>query len=222
MTTETTQRTVSIPFTGFYESIHTDNIDRTEETMFSDGHGDFDSTAAHEFYIACDYRKVFHRYAQAYAEDFATYIEMPSLKFIELDSPREYNFRTDKIICEISEVDVLKMFDNTPREALVTCATERHTSRSGFDSFYDPDISTWGDPLEWDHVQLTTLMQAYVEGTHSWARYDQNYSEMNIIEDWSGDGIIENWLCDAVDAAELRGIFDRMYERRDAAEEMTA
>jgi hypothetical protein len=216
----TPKYTVCIPFSGFYESIHSDNIDDVEERLCSDDHGEVDSTAAHELYMACDYRKVFLHYAQEYAHDFAIFSEVPSLKFVALDSPREYNFRTDEIICEISEADVLKMFDTTPREELVDCATARHTSRDGFSSFYDPDISTWGDPLEWDQVQLTTLMQAYMEHEHSW--YSKGYSEQNIIEDWNGSGCIDNWLCDAVDAAELRGIFDRMYARRDAAEGATA
>jgi hypothetical protein len=216
MTTTTTQRTIGIPFSGFYESIHSDNIDHTEEQMFSDDDGEVNSEAAHEFYMACDYHKVHHRYAQEYAADFAAHAELASLKFMALDSPREYNFRTDEIICEIGEADMLKMFDSTPREALVECATARHTSRDGFSSFYDPDISTWGDVLEWDQVQLTTLMQAYMEYEHSW--YSKGYSEQNIIEDWSGSGSIDNWLCDACDSAVLQGIFDRMHERREAAE----
>lgn len=218
--TTTTQRTIGIPFSGFYESIHSGNIDCIEEQMFQDDDGEYDSEAAHEFYMACDYRKVHHRYAQEYAEDFAIYTGVTSLKFMELDSPREYNFRTDEIICEISEADVLKMFDSTPRESLIEYAAARHTSRDGFSYVYDPDISTWGGVLEWDQVQLTTLMMAYMEHEHSW--YSGDYAEMNIVEDWFGSGIIGNWLCDACDSAVLRGIFDRMQERREAAEREAA
>jgi hypothetical protein len=211
-----TQRTVIIPFNGFYESIHNHNIDAVEESMFSDDRGEVDSEAAHEFYMACDYRKVHHRYAQEYAEDLAIYIGMPSLKFVALDSPREYNFRTDEIICEIGEADVRTMVDFTPRKALAAHAIERHTSRSGFVSIYDPDISTWGDVMEWDQVQLTTLMQAYMEYEHAW--YSDGYAEHTIIEDWSGNGIVDNWLCGACDSAVLEGIFDRMYARRGASD----
>ena len=213
----TEKRTVQIPFSGFYESIHSDNIDGVEAQMFSDDYGDVDSTAAHEFYMACEYHKVFLKYAQEYAADFAIYIDMPDLKFLALDSPREYNFETDVIVCEIAEADVLKMFDATPREVLTACAKERHTPCSGFDSYYIPDFSTWGDPLEWDQVQLTTLMMAYVEHEHAWYS-GQQAIESEIVEDWNGSGIIDNWLWEACAPEVQQGIFDRMHERLEAAE----
>jgi hypothetical protein len=42
----------------------------------------------------------------------------------------------------------------TSTDSLDQVAGERHTSRSGFISFYSPDWRTWGDVTNWDHNQL--------------------------------------------------------------------
>lgn len=87
------------------------------------------------------------------------------LRFDTLESPKYYNYETDKIYAFISRSDIKKLWRNTKPEILKQVIESRHSSGSGFISFYSNDIesATWQkSPLEYDGIQLETLLIAYL------------------------------------------------------------
>lgn len=71
-----------------------------------------------------------------------------SIKFIEVDSPKYYNYTTDKAVCEAT-FDKWKLISkllvdvNNDLEFFENLLIERHKSLSGFISFYDHNVDTW-------------------------------------------------------------------------------
>ena len=128
MTTKTQKTEFSLNFGGFYHSEHSDNIDSKEEAYGYD-------------WEEVDYKKTHINYCNAYLNRLSEELEI-NLKFIQLDSPREYNFTTDKILCSISDKDfntLLNTYDfgilgNT--KELYNYIEEHSKSRDGFISFY--------------------------------------------------------------------------------------
>jgi len=60
------------------------------------------------------------------------------LKFIQIDSPRFYNFTTDKIEAEINENDFNKLKDTyLNSNEFIDYVNENSKSRDGFTSFYN-------------------------------------------------------------------------------------
>jgi hypothetical protein len=93
----------------------------------------------------------------------------PSIRmtFESMDSPREYNFSTDRIYGEVPLKVVRELFRRSKAEGhatLTAIIARRFTSRSGFMSFYPSDLAEWlakaGPLAEWDHNQLGTLFLA--------------------------------------------------------------
>lgn len=167
-----------IPFQGFYQSIHDDQIDYALESLFKsdDGSGE-DSPLANHIHLHCDYQAIHTGYAKGYAENFSQLVGI-KLQFSELISPTYYNFETDRILCTISTEDVLKMVEATPVATLDKVIKERFTSRSGFISFYPNSIDSWPvDVTTWDSNQVETLLMAYLESTHP------DFEEISVMED---------------------------------------
>lgn len=186
----------TIPFSGFYESVHLSLIESAIESMFSDDSGG-SLGLENAFNDLCDFRKVFYSYAQCYAENFSVAFKIPSLKFETLESPREYNFTTDRVFCKISMEDVKAIYErlsNTEgRKVFEDVAKSMFTSRSGFYSFYSPDVEDWGDIEDWDANQIGCML-------HALASYDtgkdyDSWEEYALMEDMQSNGYIDNWLC---------------------------
>ncbi len=80
-------------------------------------------------------------------------LEFPCvITYKEIDSPKEYNFRNDSIVCELDfKIKDLKKFitecdrkDQSPFYYEFENYLEQHfKSRSGFISFYEHDVKTW-------------------------------------------------------------------------------
>lgn len=185
---------IVIPFSGFYCSIHDSNIDDAVERMFTDNSGEPNTGLAGRLYQICDFRAVRREYAKRYAEAFAREFGLPSLTFKLVDSPREYNFTTDRIFCTISEDDIATMMSKTPREKLEARAREDFTSRSGFISFYSPEITDWPPLAYWDHNQLACLLEAYVD-----EQAGDSFDEAALMEDAQCNGVLDGWIADNTD-----------------------
>lgn len=91
----------------------------------------------------------------------------PSIRatFESMDSPREYNFTTDRVYANIPLAMMKVFFNMSKRENHATLAAvigERHTSRDGFISYYANDVAEWlAKPLtDWDHNELGSLLVA--------------------------------------------------------------
>ena len=122
MTTKTQKTEFSLNFGGFYHSEHSENIDSKEEFY---GYN----------WEEVDYKKTHLNYCNAYLNKLSEELEI-DLKFIQLDSPREYNFTTDKILCSISENDFNTLLDVYDTKELFNYIEEHSKSRDGFSSFY--------------------------------------------------------------------------------------
>lgn len=122
---------VFIDFGGFYHSIHSHIIeDRIEmdlewgEDLQEDG---FDSV---------NWRETFIDYSKEYIYRLNEELDL-NLSFIDLYSPRFYNYTTDKIVVKVNEEDEKTLFKHTYNNDFLEWANPRLTSRSGFHSFYD-------------------------------------------------------------------------------------
>lgn len=180
----------TIPFSGFYYSLHDSALDSALESVFSDDSGNTRDAILYAAQDATDWRQVQHRYAAEYAAALAEEFNLP-LQFESVKSPKEYNFSTDIIYCTISAENAALLFDTCDKIILAKIARETFTSRSGFISFYSPDFTEWGDVLAWDHNQLGVLIRAHV--TEKNPDFDQ-WAEIELMEDAQCNGYLENWI----------------------------
>lgn len=182
----------TIPFSGFYYSIHEDSLDRAVEQMFSDR-----DTGCNPYtglidraHCECRWHGVMQDYAKEYAEQFAREFAI-DLTFESMESPKFYNFTTDRIFCTISEGEARRLLDAVPEDDFAKAARDTFTSRDGFSSFYSPDPDDWGDLETWDHNQLGCLVAAYVETIEP--EFDQ-YREYALMEDAECNGELWDWI----------------------------
>ena len=131
-------KTFNLQFGGFYYSIHDELIDSMLESYFSD-----DSGEPLEHPDNIDYQIIFTEYCNQliplYKEFMSDEYSLDiSLKFIHLDSPREYNFTTDSMLCDVTEKDFKKLKNYFLKDAaFIKYANDKSKSRDGFISFYD-------------------------------------------------------------------------------------
>lgn len=196
----------TIPFTGFYHSVHSENIDYALEQLFSDANGDRVERLESEAYDLIEWGAIFNQYAKDYAECFAGALGLKTLKYKELDSPREYNFTTDRIICEIDVEEVKRLIkEEVNSRDLRECIKERFTDRSGFISFYENDLDKWSTKVEdWDHNEVGTLIESYAK------QESEEYYRIGWIDEllYLGDSYyqeIQNVICDSLSKTEEGG-----------------
>lgn len=186
-----------VPFSGFYDSWHSENVDQAEERMFSGDDGQPVSQALYEmFWSNIDYRPVFLGYAKAYVKRLGEEIGI-ALYFEEMQSPREYNFETDRLFAKVGRADLAKMLRAVRGKRLNEKIAERCTSRSGFVSFYPNHISRWPRIAEWDHNHVGIVLECYVEKLveeGACPREDQ------LVEEFNTELTIEEWLVEASEA----------------------
>jgi hypothetical protein len=162
---------INIPFEGFYESKHSGELDSVEERFINYEIEERRENLEPEelgdlIYRSANYSIAFDHIARAYVTYFNDYIKEEyeidlELKFESMQSPREYNFETDRIFCHISQEKAQLLFDNTSTPALRQAIHDRFTSRSGFISSYPNRLENWPISIEeWDHNQLGTLLVA--------------------------------------------------------------
>ena len=113
----------ALEFGGFYHSHHSETIDNDIASY------DYD-------WEKIDYKKTHDNYCKGLLESVNNELDI-NLEFVELDSPREYNFTTDKIITSIPH----KEFADLKQEYIndtefVDWINEESRSRDGFSSFY--------------------------------------------------------------------------------------
>lgn len=117
-----------------------------------------------------DYRKIEDRISRDWVDFYVRHVSDAvgfkiTATFETLDSPREYNFTTDRVFFKVALSTVRALFALSKREghkALRALVEERFTSRDGFASFYPSDLDEWLEKpvAEWDHNELGTLFTA--------------------------------------------------------------
>lgn len=131
-----------------------------------------------------------------------------TLEFTELVRPREYNFTTDKIYCNLYCNNVKKFTERINTliaenyDAVGEYIRKNHSSYSGFISFMSADVNDWLDKWLEDDRQLSCLLYYLVE----------------ILRDERGElESLDNELCDPIH--ERIYSFDYAYPATDKAKE---
>lgn len=208
----------TIPFAGFYYSVHDQECDDALNQYFQNENGDPNEPLVARAFDMIDWRAMQEKYARAYVENFASEFKI-KCEFESMQSPREYNFGTDRIFATIEESEVRRIFAATKPETLAEVARERFTSRSGFISHYSPDIEDWGDVAEWDHNQVGTVLLAYANQESESGKEFDSWEEVSLMESDRDNGHIEQWLGESVrpacaeDFARLDKVYAYLRER---------
>ncbi len=131
---------------------------RLDSDAFRDALFDTLNHAAAYRAIAKDYAEAFnHVLKDAFGRDL-------KLTFEEMTSPRFYNYETDRIFCRMPARSAQWLLAYSKRvdghARLSSLIEERHSSRSGFVSFYSADSDDWcAKPLaQWDHNELSNAL----------------------------------------------------------------
>ena len=119
----------TLNFGGFYESIHSELIESTVEQVIEDDNVTEDMIKWADLNL---------EYSKKYVDFLNERFEL-NLKFLELNSPKYYNYSTDVIIVEISTDDFKKVSDIVDKEKLKEVVKEITTGRSGYIPFYTFD-----------------------------------------------------------------------------------
>lgn len=176
----------TIPFAGFYESIWSEGIDRAEEIHLEhleQEEGVEIKVSSDAIWKASDYGAMYNYVARKYVDYLNDYIKDEfdldlDLKFESMQSPREYNFETDRIFCFISPEKVQELRAKVSDADLDAAIKQRFTSRSGFISSYSNDLAQWEPNVEnWDHNELGTLLVALLGEGGDWE--DDIYEDMH-------------------------------------------
>ena len=178
---------LSIPFSGFYDSIHDSQIDNALwQGVFTDyatgcNNNDnlsnlaFDSINWHD--LRLDYSR---EYVEFMAFEYDLKIEFESLKI-----PTFYNFETDRIFVNMPDNEFLRIYNETDKSIFEKNIKDNFTSRDGFISFYSNDINEWSEnPLDYDCNEAMCLFEAWLIDNHEfvldefeWRFIESNYCD---------------------------------------------
>lgn len=167
---------IRIPFPGFYESVLSYELDSEEnqlaESMAEDCDHLTDTDYADLIWRCANYSAAFDYLAREYVGYFNEWVENETgvnlaLEFVEMKSPREYNFETDKIFCKVDFEALKKLFGQLSEGILEETINGHLKSRSGFISFYSEFVREWKNtPLEeWDYNELYMILCALTDKT---------------------------------------------------------
>lgn len=173
------QKTIQIEFDGFYNTIASD---RAEDTAFhnfiyendikenADGQLDVpedmsevDQEKFWDYYSdnAKEYEK---EVAIVYMDALAAELGI-KMTFESIDSPRQYNYGTDRLFVDVEGSELLRLYNSVDKSILADVIKDTYTSYDGFSSFYENDIQhpQWSDPTQFDHNQWKTVLDAYIK-----------------------------------------------------------
>ena len=208
----------TIPFQGFYNSLYSYSIEGEIESSLDWYTEDYGLTEAQRDTLANGYleknvSEFYYNVSKDYAEAFIYEIEREAglslnARFESIESPKEYNFQTDRLFIELPEASAVAFINYilaNHKEELEKLIAQRFTSRSGFISHYDNTLEAWGDPIEWDLNQIGTCFEIFEYLEH------EIYDGHDIYES------ISNGLADTLsDAADK--MLDKCLEKKEIRE----
>jgi len=199
-----------IPFCGFYCSIYDNEFDSAAQNLvehLADEIGASVEAIAKELWSIAQWDsardKVGRLHVAVFLEKFSDLVEIDILsghKFAALQSPKYYNFATDRIFARIDFDAVQQIFDAVQHATLEAVIKSRFTSYDGFISHYSNQIDVWFEkPLaQWDCNEVETLLQAAIIDALGGAKIDvhdlrefMGEIEMEVIDYGAGNGIFE-------------------------------
>lgn len=199
---------INLPFEGFYNSRYSAEVDHVEQ-MDAENLEERDreeqppelrleaSDFAHVLFDCTDYHACYLDVSKAYVDAFniiaSDHLDMPlGLQWESMDSPREYNFATDRVYAYVTLEVMQALFAKSEAEGhkrLAAAIKERFTSYDGFISGYRNDLAVWLEkPLEdWDHNELCTLLGALLSDAEDfgWSVYYRVVDDDGVYNEWS-------------------------------------
>lgn len=182
-------------FPGFYETIFSERyIEEDEQESLHDQYPDFEHLSDWE--IDSDkYRDaVAKNFAEMYIDELNDKLQLNiKLTSESVESPREYNFTSDKIICniEVGDYDAFikkitnLMCESEYRVRLTKIIKKKHSNSPGFWSFMSNDIEDWfGYLVDPDNTNYLECILWYlyclkadepIDGDGDWTMKDSVY-----------------------------------------------
>lgn len=208
----------TIPFMGFYESIWSQGLDDAELYLAQSLTGDPESDCGEgvdgfrglsvqdvcsALFWCISYPVADLAIARGWAETFAHVVNKQCgwdtrMRFEVMDSPKEYNFTTDRIFMTLPRATVRRMRKECDTTILVRVCRERFTSRDGFASFYANNPYEWGPLDRWDHNKVAALLDAWMETRGI------EVSEIDCYYEMSSNGVFDIAIDSAYVMDELR------------------
>ena len=208
----------TIPFQGFYNSLYSYAIEGEMESSLDWYTEDYNLNESQRDTLASGYlekntSEFYYNVSKDYAEAFIYEIERETglslnARFESMESPKEYNFQTDRLFIELPEDSAVAFVNyilENHKEQLEKLIGQRFTSRDGFWSNYKNTLEAWGDPSEWDYNQLGTCFQIF------------EYLENEIYDGHSIHESISNGLADTLSNAANK-MLDKCLEKKEIRE----
>lgn len=187
-------------FAGFYESIYTSAYDNTEYNLKEDFGTDNDIAEWLVDNIEYNYRDYENRigiyYLDTLERELKVFLPKFKCEFVEIDSPKYYNFETDKVIgvCNLEDIrEDMNKYINEHFDDFKKWVYDNHSSYDGFFSFYSNDCNDWDLQGDLDCVELGSIFGFILtnEGiiNDDWDLNDTTWDFAcgNVIPDWNID-----------------------------------
>ena len=180
-----------VPFSGFYESGHDDNLMSALSSICQDESGDEHPELA-DMWQHVPWPAVYARYAEWYVGELVDrFPVLQGLTVLRVESPREYNFTSDVILGDLP--DPQKLRAACDEDILRDLVKKAFTPCSGFIPFFSADLDDWPEDLtQWAPVQLRLLIEAAMRSSDDWDARD--LEPCNLAENARGNGVFENWI----------------------------
>lgn len=156
---------VNIPFCGFYETYLSEMPDQNLTYILDDAPVELAREVWDLIIDTRDYRKAYLELSKLYCKHFENVFNDKTglnikFEYDSLESPREYNFETDRLFAKISYADAKKLYRYCDKAKLQENIGNRFTSYDGFISGYPNRLEAWQQKpvLHWDHNELGTLL----------------------------------------------------------------
>lgn len=189
-----------IPFTGFYYTILTDEVEYDVRYYFDDGNGYVAEDKAKVYddvAFRLDYHSIYEEIAKLYASwfsqrfdyDMFPYGSTSGIEFCALESPAYYNFETDRIRVSLPE-SVVRTLERRARAETDGQTWEQYVRealepRDGFIPHYSNLVEDWGDVGTWDAVQVGLLISYLANHCYCLSYGDTSQCAMDFIEDYN-------------------------------------
>ena len=163
-----TIKNVALNFGGFYDSIHSGLIDTELENILETEDLEYDQICD---YI--DFKAIHLEYSKRLVSNFNDEFDL-NLKFEELFQPKEYNFKTDEILVEMTFQDYNYVFLDIDQDELKHKIEEATTNRDGYSAFYN-----YSEMLNEPQFIAEFLLDIIIEGANydlaDWFYYDNQW-----------------------------------------------
>ena len=195
MTRELTNEFIAPDFAGFYDSIYTPEF-YADLCELADDTDIYDWVYENVEYDYKEYEKqIATQYIYEVENALKEYLPHFRAEFKEVDSPKYYNFETDKAVgvCNLEDIrEEIKAYISKYPNEFKKWIKDNHSSYDGFISFYSNDVNDWDLDSELDHNELGSIF-GFILTNEKVIGYDLDWDLNNNVLD---HGIYPDWYID--------------------------